>query len=190
MRTLLNLILDEEWLRLRQLPFLLSLQHPWAPVLCAGLAYGASYIPWPAIRWATTGVALLLFLVAGIDVGLCLVEADRGPFNPLRPTVRVPVTLFQIVLTAALGAIYAFLILGALQPLVSILTAPSWWTLAITVPLAVPIALLVAWRNVRLWAHQGAEYEDMLNESRNALAERERLKKMRRPSSSWEGPPQ
>jgi len=135
-------------------------------------------------------VALLLFLVAGIDVGLCLVEADRGPFNPLRPTLRVPVTLFQVVLTGALGAIYALLILGALQPLISILTGPSWWTLAITVPLAGPIACLVAWRNVRLWAHQGAEYEDMLNENKHALAETERLKKMRRPESSWEGPPQ
>jgi len=179
MRTLFNLILGEEWLRLRQVPFLLSLKHPWAPVLCAGLAYGASYIPMPPIRWTVTGVALLLFLVAGIDVGLCLVEADRGPFNPLRPTLRVPVTLFQVVLTGALGAIYAFLILGALQPLISILTGPSWWTLAITVPLSGPIACLVAWRNVRLWAHQGAEYEDMLNESKNALAEMERLKKMR-----------
>jgi hypothetical protein len=190
MRTLLSLILGQEWLQLRQQAQIFGgLKRTWAPVLCAGLAYGASYIPSPAIRWTTTGMAVILFLIAGVDVALGLVEADHGPFNPLRPTQRVPVTFFHIALTAALGAIYTFLLLGALQPLVSMLTAPTPWTLVITVPVTGLIACLVAWRNVRLWAHEGAEYEDLLNERQHELEEKERLKQMRLPESSWDHPP-
>ena len=181
---MLNLILDGDWrLRWQQLLLTFSLRRPWAPVLCAGLAFGATYIQAAAIRWAVAGVAAILFLIAGVDVARCLVEPDRGPINPLRPSPRVPVSPFQIVLAVALGAIYTFLILGALQPLVSMLARPALWTLAITVPATFAIACLVAWRNVRLWAFEGAEYEDLLKERQHELAEREKLKQMRLPNS-------
>ena len=179
-----SVILGEDWqLRWLQVQRFFSLKRPWVPLLCGALAYGASYIQSPTIRSTAAGLAVILFLIAGIDVAIGLVETDHGPSNPLRPSQRVPVTPFHIVLTGALGAIYAFLILGALQPLVSILTLPTMWTLVIVAPASYLIACLVAWRNVRLWAHEGAEYEELLNERRNELAEKERVKKMRLPES-------
>lgn len=184
---MLNLILDEDWqLWWQELLLIFSLRRPWAPVLCAGLAFAATYIQATTIRWTVAGVAVILFLIAGVDVARCLVEPDRGPTNPLRPSPRVPVTPFQVVLAGALGAIYAFLVLGALQPLVFILTGPTWWTLAVIAPATFVIACLVAWRNVRLWAFEGAEYEDLLKERQNEMAEREKLKQMRLPNSYWD----
>src|SRR5947208_4531529 len=92
-------ILTENWrLRLQQFLLIFSLKRPWAPILCAGLAFGASFIQSAMIRLATTAAAILLFLVAAAEVARCLVEEDHGPSNPLRPSHRVPVTLVQIIL--------------------------------------------------------------------------------------------
>jgi hypothetical protein len=87
-----------------------------------------------------------------------------------------------------MAAIYTFLILGALQPLVSILVRPSLWTIVVTIPAIFLIACLVAWRNVRLWSYEAEEYGDRYTEQQNELAEKERLKKMRLPSSYWDHP--
>ncbi|MBZ5504936.1 MAG: hypothetical protein LAO78_05545 [Acidobacteriia bacterium] len=177
-------ILTENWrLRLQQLLLLFSLKRPWAPVLCAGLAFGASFIQSTIIRIATTGAAIILFLIAATEVALYLVEEDRGPSNPLRPSRRVPVTPLQIILAGVMGAIYTFLILGALQPLVSLLARPTLWAIVVIVPAIFLIACLVAWRNVRLWSYEAEEYGDRFTERQNELAEKERLKKMRLPSS-------
>jgi hypothetical protein len=182
-------ILGEDWrVRWQQFRLIFSLKKPWAPMLCAGLAYGASHIQSPSIRWATAGAVVILFLIAGVDVALGLVETDPGPSNPLRTSQKVPVTPFHIMLAGALGAVYAFLILGALLPLISVLTLPTLWVLAIVAPATFLIACLVAWRNVRLWAHEGVEYEELLNERKNELAEKERLKQMRLPESFWDHP--
>ncbi|HZI57980.1 MAG TPA: hypothetical protein VFF39_14455 [Verrucomicrobiae bacterium] len=182
-------ILTENWrLRLQQFLLVFNLKRPWAPVLCAGLAFGASFIQSTVIRVATTGVAIILFLIAAAEVARYLVEEDHGPSNPLRPSRRVPITLFQVILVGVMAAIYTFLILGALQPLVSILVRPSLWTIVVTIPAIFLIACLVAWRNVRLWSYEAEEYGDRYTEQQNELAEKERLKKMRLPSSYWDHP--
>jgi hypothetical protein len=165
-----------------------SVGRSWAPLFSAGLACGASFIPWAVPRVAATGAALALFLIAAADIARSLADPDRGPSDPLRPRRKVPVTFFQLVLAGALAAIYSFLVLGALQPFISIVTAPAAWTTAICIPAVFVVACLTAWHNVRLWAYEGAEYEEMLEEEKNALAEKERLKQMRLPPSSWEHP--
>lgn len=182
-------IVTENWrLRLEQLLLIFSLKRPWAPALCAGLAFGASFIQSAVIRLATTGAAVILFLIAAAEVARCLVEEDHGPSNPLRPSHRVPVTPLQIILAAVMGAIYSFLMLGALQPLVSLLARPTLWTIVVILPAIFLIASLVAWRNVRLWSYEAEEYGERFTEEQNALAEKERLKKMRLPSSYWDHP--
>jgi hypothetical protein len=48
------------------------------------------------------------------------------------------------------------------------------------------VSCLIAWRNSRLWYCEATEYEELLTEQKNELAEIEKLKKMRRTSSFWE----
>ena len=181
--------MPERWrLRWEKTLLFCSLRRPWAPLLSAGLAAGARFIPWAALRVATTGAALALFMMLAADVARSLTEPDRGPSDPLRPSRKMPVTFFQIVLAGALTVIYLFLVFGALQPFLSILTAGADWTNAISIPAIYAISCMVAWHNVRLWFYEGAEYEEMLEEEKNALAEKERLKQMRLPPSYWEHP--
>jgi hypothetical protein len=182
-------IVTENWsARLQQISLIFNLRKPWAPLGSAALAYGASFVHSPLLRITTIGVALLLFLIAATEIAGHLLEPDQGPINPLRHSERVPVTPLQVILTWAMASIYTFLILGALEPIVAALARPTLWTIVIVAALVFLLCCLVAWRNVRLWSYEGAEYEELLNEEKNALAEKERLKQMRRPSSSWEGP--
>jgi hypothetical protein len=182
-------IVTENWsARLQHISLIFNLRKPWAPLCSAALAYGASFVHSPLLRITTIGVALLLFLIAATEIAGHLLEPDRGPISPLRHSERVPVTPLQVILTWAMASIYTFLILGALEPIVAALARPTLWTIVIVAALVFPLCCLVAWRNVRLWSYEGAEYEELLNEEKNALAEKERLKQMRRPSSSWEGP--
>jgi hypothetical protein len=181
--------LPGQWrLRWEKALLFFSLRRPWAPLLCAGLASGASFIPWAILRVAITGAALALFMIAAADIARTLAEPDHGPFDPLRPSRKVPVTFFQIALAGVLTLIYTFLVLGALQPFVSILTDRAAWAGAISLPAIFVVSCMVAWHNVRLWSYEGAEYEEMLEEEKNALAEKERLKQMRLPPSYWEHP--
>jgi hypothetical protein len=66
---------------------------------------------------------------------------------------------------------------------------PPLWVFLLIGPFVFAAAGLAAWHNVRLWAFQGTEYEEMLKEAQRERAENERLKQMRRPISSREGPP-
>jgi len=98
----------------------------------------------------------------------------------------VHVTPFQILLAAALTVVYAVSIFFLLA---SFLILPSWWVFLTINPFILVMAGLVAWHNARLWSFQAVEYEEMLKDEESVLAERESLRQMRRPSSSWEGPP-
>jgi uncharacterized membrane protein YqjE len=174
--------------RLRQLyaaaqPFIL-----WAPALSGGLAFGASFVQTPSFRLTTAGVAVFLFLFVAADLARSLWEPDRGPSNPLSQSRNAPVSLMQIVVAGFLTILYSLLLLGALKPLILTLRMPSLWTMAFAIPTVLLLACLTAWRNSRLWYCEATEYEELLTENQKELAEIEKLKKMRLPSSFWEHP--
>jgi len=174
--------------RLRQLydaaqPFI----H-WAPAISGGLAFGASFIQSEFLRLTTAAVAVFLFLCVAADVARSLWEPDRGPSNPLSQSRNVPVSPKQIIVAGFLTALYSFLLLGALKSLLLTLRMPSPWTMAFAIPTVLLLACLTAWRNSRLWYCEATEYEELLTENRNELAEIEKLKKMRLPGSFWEHP--
>lgn len=89
----------------------------------------------------------------------------------------------QIVVAVFLTIFYSFLLLGALKPLILTLRMPGPWTMAFTIPIVLLLACLTAWRNSRLWYCEATEYEELLTENQKELAEIEKLKKMRLPSS-------
>jgi hypothetical protein len=137
------------------------------------------------LRGLSSVAALILFLLVSVDAARSLWEVDRGPWDPLRHSAKVPVTPFQMLLAAALGFIYAFSIIFLLA---SFLILPSWWVLLMISPFVLAAAGLVAWHNVRLWSFQAVEYEEMLNEEKRVHDEDERVKQMRASASNWDGP--
>ena len=172
---------------LARISYLISPWRPWAPPTAIALAYLARLTNSMLLRGLSSLAAFILFLLVSVDAARSLWEVDRGPVNPLRHSEKAPVTPFHAVLAATLAFIYAFSIIGILA---SLFIVPPLWVFLVIGPFVFAAAGLVAWHNVRLWAFQGAEYEEMLKEAQRERAENERLKEMRRPSSSWEGPPQ
>jgi hypothetical protein len=160
----------------------------WAPALSSGLAFGASFIQSAFLRLTTAGAAVGLFLFVAADVARSLWEPDRGPSNPMSQSRNAPVSPMQVVIACFLALIYSFLLLGALKPLILTLRMPSLWTMAFTIPSVFLVSCLIAWRNSRLWYCEATEYEELLTENQKELAEIEKLKKMRLPSSFWEHP--
>jgi len=174
--------------RLRQLYDAAQPLLHWAPALSGGLAFAASFIQSASFRLTTAGVAAFLFLFVAADVVRSLWEPDRGPSNPLSKSRNAPVNPIQIVIAGFLTILYSFFLLGALKPLLLTMRMPSPWTMAFAIPAVLLLACLTAWRNSRLWYCEATEYEELLTENQKELAEIEKLKKMRLPSSFWEHP--
>jgi hypothetical protein len=170
-----------------RISYYISPWRPWAPAVALAFAYLARETGSVILRALAAVAALILFLLVSVDAARSLWEPDRGPWDPLRHSAKVPVTPFQVALATPLALIYAFSIIFLLA---TFLILPSWWVLLVISPFVLAAAGLVAWHNVRLWAFQGVEYEQMLKDAQQSLAESENLKQMRRPNSSWEGPPQ
>jgi hypothetical protein len=160
----------------------------WAPALSGGLAFGASFIQSEFLRLTTAAVSVFLFLFVAADVARSLWEPDRGPSNPLSQSRNAAVNPMQIIVAGFLTILYSFLLLGALKSFLLTLRMPSPWAMAFTIPTVLLLACLTAWRNSRLWYCEATEYEELLTENRNELAEIEKLKKMRLPGSFWEHP--
>ncbi|HET9283557.1 MAG TPA: hypothetical protein VFR24_16495 [Candidatus Angelobacter sp.] len=160
--------------------------RPWTPAAAIVLAYLARQTGSVILRGISAVAALILFLMVSVDAARALWEVDRGPWDRQRYLPKVHVTPFQILLAGVLAVIYALSIFFLLA---SFLILPSWWVFLTISPFILVVAVLVAWHNARLWSFQAVEYEEMLKDEQSVLAESERLKQMRRPSSSWEAPP-
>jgi hypothetical protein len=171
---------------LARISYLSSPWRPWAPPAAIALAYLARLMDSMILRGLSSLAAFILFLLVSVDAARSLWEVDRGPVNPLRHSEKTPVTPFHVVLAAALAFVYSFSIIGIFA---SFLIVPPLWVFLLIGPFVFAAAGLAAWHNVRLWAFQGTEYEEMLKEAQRERAENERLKQMRRPISSREGPP-
>ncbi len=161
---------------LAQISYYISPWRPLAPATALAFAYLARHTGSTILRGLAAIAALILFLLVSVDAARSLWEVDRGPWNPLRYSTKVRVTLFQLALVAALALIYTFSIIFLLA---SFLIVPSWWVLLVISPFVLAASGLVAWHNVRLWAFQSVEYEELLKDEQQVLAENERVKQMR-----------
>lgn len=150
--------------------------RPWAPAAAIGLAFLARYTNSIILRGLSSVAALILFLLVSVDAARSLWEADLGPWDRRRYLPKMRVGPFQILLAAALALIYACSIMFLLA---SFLILPSWWVFLTISPFVFIAAGLVAWHNVRLWAFQSVEYEEMLKDAQQVEAENERVKQMR-----------
>lgn len=138
------------------LRWLQSLHAPFgrfSPLVASALFAAARFIPFSLFRFLAYVASSALVLLIAADIASEMLEAgsDDSGSSPN----RVPFTAFQFVLTVIQGAIYTAFIFFALGPLTPIF---------FIVPVFA-VACLAAWRNVRLWYRQGAEFEDRLREA-------------------------
>lgn len=170
---------------LTRISYYTSPWRPWTPATAIALAFLARYTNSIVLRGLSSVAALILFLLVSVDAARSLWEVDRGPWNPLRYSVKVPITPFHVMLAAALAFVYTISIIFLLA---SFFILPPLWVFLVIGPPVVVAAGLVAWHNVRLWAFQAVEYEEMLNEEKRVHDEDERVKQMRASASNWDGP--
>lgn len=150
--------------------------RPWAPAAAITLAFLARQTDSMILRGLSSVAAFILFLLVSADAARSLWEADRGPLDPLRHSEKAPIMPFHLVLAAALALVYTFSIIALLA---SFFILPPLWVFLVISPFVLVAAGLVAWHNVRLWAFQSVEYEEMLKEEQRVRTENERLKQMR-----------
>ncbi|HEY7402646.1 MAG TPA: hypothetical protein VIB39_03935 [Candidatus Angelobacter sp.] len=161
---------------LARISYYTSPWRPWAPASALALAYLAHRTGLAILRGVAAVAALILFLLVSVDAARSFWEVDHGPWDPRRYLSKARISPFQIVLAAALALIYVFSIMFLIA---SFLILPSWWVFLAISPFVLVAAGLVAWHNVRLWAFQSIEYEEMLKDEQQVQAENERVKQMR-----------
>lgn len=138
------------------LRWLQSLHAPFgrfSPLVASALFAAPRFIPFSLFRFLAYVAASALVLLIAADIASEMLET--GSDDSGSSTKHVPFTAFQFVLTGIQGAIYTGFILFALGPFTPIF---------FIVPVFA-VACLAAWRNVRLWYRQGAEFEDRLREA-------------------------
>lgn len=140
---------------------LLPLQ-PLAPFLGCGLIVVAGFCSYRPLRLLCLAVAVILLLFVAADFARSLLDRETGPGNASYqgPPARIPVTLFQVILTVIAALTYFFMIFVGLHSFL----LSSGPVLLVMVPGILVFSSLAAWRNVRLWYREGADYEQALKE--------------------------
>lgn len=155
------------WLQSRPVP----LGH-FTPMAASVLFAAAHYMPWPVLRFVAYAAASVLAILLVIDIASDMLESDNDGSSSRISRQEVPVTVFQFVLTGFQAGMYTFLIFLGLGPFTPII-------------FVVPVfafACIAAWRNVRLWYRQGADFEERLHEAQVEDAEMQRRRSLQRPS--------
>jgi hypothetical protein len=140
----------EKWLLLR----------PLAPFIASLLTLGAGFCTVRPLRIFLLCLALILFLEVAADFARTLLDRETGYASYQGPPQTVPVTFAQVALAAALALIYFCMIFAGLK----LLFLPSGLGLVAIILGVVVLSSLAAWRNVRLWWREGADYEQALKE--------------------------
>jgi hypothetical protein len=134
--------------------------HRFAPLLASALTMAAGLCTVSALRLLMSILAIILFLWIAADFARSLMERETGFASESGPPKEIPVTAAQVGLTAMLGAMYGGMIIAGLH----LMFLPHGMLFMFVVPAVFVIAGLAAWRNVRLWYRQGADYEQALRE--------------------------
>jgi predicted metal-dependent hydrolase len=112
-------------------------------------------------------LAIILLLFVAADFARSLLDTDRYAGDE-PPRTANPVTRVEIVLTVVVASTYFCLLLAGLYTLL----LSSWLVLLIMVPATAVFSSLAAWRNVRLWYREGADYEQALKEEEEGQSPR------------------
>lgn len=143
------------WAREKWLPL-----EPWSPFLASGMTLGAGFCKVRSLRVLLLCLAVGFFLTAAADFARSLLDRDSGNASNEGPPGRVPVTWQQVVLAAILALLYFFMIFAGFK----LLFLPSGPALVLMIFGVLVVSVLAAWRNVRLWWREGADYEQALKE--------------------------
>jgi hypothetical protein len=153
--------LGEDWKMLLRWAWEKSLPlRPLMPFIASALTVGAGICSSRPLRVLLLSLAIVLFLYVAADVARSMLDKETGYASYQGPPKHLPVTPFQVVLAAALAVIYSFMILEAFK----LLFLPSGYGLALIALGVFVLSFLAAWRNVRLWWREGADYEQALKE--------------------------
>jgi hypothetical protein len=131
-----------------------------APFLGCGLIVAAGFCSSRPLRLLCLSVAVVLLLFVVADFARSLLDNETGNASYQGPPAHIPVTLFQVFLTVIVAVTYFFMIFMGIHSLF----VSSGPVLLIMVPGIMVFSSLAAWRNVRLWYREGADYEQALKE--------------------------
>jgi hypothetical protein len=143
------------WAREKWLPV-----QPWSPLLASGMTLGAGFCKEHSLRILLLCLAVGFFLAAAADFARSLLDRESGNASDEGPPERIPVTWQQVVLAAVLALLYFFMIFAGFN----LLFLPSGFALVFMIVGVLAVSSLAAWRNVRLWWREGADYEQALKE--------------------------
>ncbi|HEX7289349.1 MAG TPA: hypothetical protein VF532_24410 [Candidatus Angelobacter sp.] len=147
-----------QWTREKWLPL-----RPLTPFLASGLTLGAGFCTVRPLRIFLLCLALGLFLEVAADFARTLLDRETGYASYQGPPQTIPVTPAQLALAGALALVYFFMIFAGL----AMFFLPSGLGLVLIVLGVLALSSLAAWRNVRLWWREGADYEQALKEESN-----------------------
>jgi hypothetical protein len=141
----------------------------WAPLAASALFAAAGLSHSTFLRILAYSLATILALLIAADLARSLLETEPASASrDARPAKHAQVTVLQLVITAVLASIYTYFIFVGLGP----------WTPFMFVPPIYLLSCLAAWRNVRLWYRQGAEYEIELKQA-------EEIERLRLAHAHW-----
>lgn len=131
-----------------------------APFLGLGFIVAAGFCSSRPLRLAYLTAAIVLLLLVAADFARSLLDTETGNASYQGPPVRIAVTPFQVILTAIVATTYFFMIFIAIHTFFG----SSMLVYAFMAPAILVFSVLAAWRNVRLWYREGADYEEALKE--------------------------
>jgi len=144
------------WLQSRPVP----LGH-FTPLAASVLFAAAHFVHSSVFRFLAYATASVLAILLAIDIASDMLVSDRDDSNTRTTLPKVPLTVFQFVLTGILASIYTYFIFAGLGP----------FTPLIFVVPVFAFSSLAAWRNVRLWYREGAAFEDRLRDAQEEESE-------------------
>jgi len=136
------------------------------PFVASALTLVAGFCPSRSLRYLCLSIAVVLFLVIVADLARSFLDRDLNKpahwASHQGPPEKIAVSGSQVLLTAALALIYAGMIFAGLHTL---FLSSAFMFLVMTTGVLV-LSGLAAWRNVRFWYREGADYEQALKEER------------------------
>jgi hypothetical protein len=129
----------------------------WAPVAASVLFAGAGISHSAFLRFLAYLGASIFIILIGADMIASFIDRHSFPDPGTHHCgeLTLPMLIARVVLAAALGSMYTFLVFVGV----------GLWTPFIFLPAIFLVCCFVAWRNVTLWYEQGEEFEAELAEA-------------------------
>lgn len=134
------------------------------PFIASVLTLVAGFCRSRSLRYLCLSLAVVLFLLIAADLARSLLDQDLN--KPGRyashqgPPEKIPVNASQILIMVLLALLYASMIFAGFHTLI----LSSVFMFVVMTPGVLVLSGLAAWRNVRFWYREGADYEQALKE--------------------------